>query len=212
MKKSIIILCSISILFGTSLNAQTDFNYRENFIIGAKVGLNNANVWDESGQDFTADSKIGFAGGVFFGIPLNKVVGFQPELLISQKGFQGSGTFLTIPYYYSKTTTYLDIPLQVQIKPTDFFTILAGPQYSYLIHENNSFTLGSATSEIEEEFENENIRKNLLGFVIGADVNVSFLVISGRLGWDFLKNNGDGTSDTPRYKNQWVQLTVGARL
>jgi len=212
MKKSIIILCSISIFFATTLKAQTDLDARENFILGAKVGLNSSNVWDESGQDFAADAKIGLAAGVFFGIPLNKVVGFQPELLISQKGFQGSGTLITIPYSYKLTTTYLDIPLQVQIKPIEFLTIVAGPQYSYLINSKTNFTVGDASSEVEQAFENENIRKNILGFVLGADVNLSFLVISGRLGWDFLKNNGDGTSVTPRYRNQWIQLTVGARI
>lgn len=212
MKKSFIILCSISIIFGTTLKAQTELYSRESVIIGAKMGLNCSNVWDESGQNFTADSKIGLAGGVFFGIPLNKVVGFQPELLISQKGFQGAGTFLATPYSFTRTTTYLDIPLQVQIKPIEFLTILAGPQYSYLLHAKNTFTLGDVTSEVEQAFDNENIRKNILGFVIGADVNFSIIVISGRLGWDFLKNNGDGSSYTPRYKNQWLQLTVGARI
>lgn len=212
MKKSIIILCSISIFFATTLKAQTVLDARENFIIGAKVGLNSSNVWDESGQDFAADTKIGLAGGVFFGIPLNKVVGFQPELLISQKGFQGSGTLGIIPYSYKLTTTYLDIPLQVQIKPIEFLTIVAGPQYSYLINSKSNFTVGDASSEVEQAFENENIRKNILGFVLGADVNISFLVISGRLGWDIMRNNGDGTSSTPRYRNQWAQLTIGARI
>jgi hypothetical protein len=59
---------------------------------------------------------------------------------------------------------------------------------------------------------NDNIRKNILGFGIGVDVNISRFVISGRLAWDLQNNHGDGTSATPRYKNQWAQVTVGFKL
>ncbi len=74
------------------------------------------------------------------------------------------------------------------------------------------FTVGQ--SNVVQEFDNENdqIRKNIFGAVGGLDVNISHVVISGRMGFDLLNNNGDGTSTTPRYKNRWIQLTAGVKI
>ena len=213
MKKSFIIISSMCFFLGATLKAQNpDTDPRENLQFGIKAGLNHSNVWDEQGQDFKADPKFGFAGGVFLGVPIGKFLGFQPELLLSQKGFQGSGTLLGMPYSFSRTTTYLDIPLQLQVKPADFLTVVVGPQYSYLMHKKDVYTFGTNSAAQEQEFTNDNIRKNTLGFVAGADFIFSHVVVSGRLGWDLQTNNGDGTSTTPRYKNQWLQLTVGFKI
>jgi hypothetical protein len=212
MKKSIIIISLMCFTPGVTLNAQDSGTSAEEGTFGIKAGLNHSNVWDERGQDFQANPKYGLAGGIFFGIPIGNRLGFQPEILISQKGFQGSGTLMGSPYSFSRTTTYLDIPLQLQVKPSDFFTIVAGPQYSYLLYQKDIYTWGLNSSAQEEEFDNENIRKNTLGFVLGADINFSNAVISGRVGWDFQTNHGDGTYSTPRYKNQWLQLTLGFKI
>lgn len=213
MKKSILLLSLIYITLGSTLRAQTsDADPREKLAFGIKAGLNYSNVWDEQGEDFTADPKAGFVGGIFFGIPIGEFLGFQPEVLVSQKGFQASGTLLGSPYSFKRTTTYVDIPLQLQIKPAEFMTIVAGPQYSYLITEKNVYTWGTNSTEQEQEFNNDNIRKNVLGFVAGLDFSFSHIVVSGRLGWDFQANNGDGSSFTPRYKNRWMQFTLGYKI
>jgi len=188
-------------------NAQLD--PRDDFKFGVKAGANLSNVWDEQGNDFRADSKFGFAAGAWLGIPIGTYLGFQPEVLLSQKGFEGRGTLLGTEYSFRRTTTYMDVPLQLQVKPATFLTIVGGPQYSFLLSENNSYSFGSNSIEQEQEFANDNIRRNILGFVIGADVILQPFVFSGRVGWDVLNNHGDGTSSTPRYKNRWLQLTAG---
>lgn len=210
-KTSLFTLCILS--FSIAASAQDEETpSRERMTIGLKAGANYANVWDEQGQDFRADAKLGFAGGAFVGIPLGKIFGFQPEFLISQKGFKGSGTLLGTGYSLTRTTTYFDVPLQLQIKPVKYLTLLVGPQYSYLLRQKDVYTLGTNSIDQEQEFERDNVRKNVLGFVIGADVNVNKVVLSARVGWDFQTNNGDGTSSTPRYKNQWLQFTLGYRI
>lgn len=216
MKKSLIIICALLFSFSNTLLAQGEnddnIDMREKLTFGIKAGINYSNVWDEQGQDFEADPRVGFAGGVFLGIPIGKYLGVQPELLLSQKGFQGGGTLLGNPYSFSKTTTYIDVPIMLQIKPIEYLSIVFGPQYSYLINEKNKYTFGANSTEQEREFENDNVRKNMLGFVVGGDINVSHIVLSGRMAWDFQTNNGDGSSSTPRYKNQWLQITIGFRL
>lgn len=216
MKKLLTINFLLILLFASSLTAQTiddDKNSpRRQITLGVKAGLNFSNVWDSQGEEFQADGKTGFAGGLFLGIPLGKFLGFQPEFLVSQKGFKGSGILLGQPYSFSRTLTYFDVPLQLQIKPIKYLTIVVGPQYSFLFNEKSTYTLGSNSVEQEKEFDNDNIRKNILGFVAGADINISHLVLSGRVGFDITKNNGDGSSTVPRYKNQWAQFTIGFKI
>ncbi len=213
MKKLLIITCLMLLTFGTLVQAQNyNQDKRENFRFGIKAGGNLANVWDAQGEDFRADPKLGFAGGVFLEIPVGKFIGFQPAVLYSQKGFKADGTLLGSAYSLTRTTSYVDAPLLLQLKPLSFFTLVLGPQFSYLINEKNVYTYGSNRVEQEQAFENDNIRKNVLGFLTGVDVNISNFVISGRLGWDFQTNHGDGSSSTPRYKNRWIQLTAGLKI
>lgn len=213
MKKILIILTVILSGIATkSIAQEKGTDYREEVMFGAKVGLNYSNVYDAEGENFNADSKFGLATGVFLALPLSKLIGLQPEILYSQKGFQATGSILGGAYDFTRTTSFIDVPLLFAIKPISALTILAGPQYSYLIKQKDVFANGVTTIEQEKEFANDNIRKNLLCFTLGADINVEHLVIGARAGWDIQKNNGDGTSTTPRYKNVWYQATIGYRF
>jgi hypothetical protein len=206
-----IFIILILLVASKSVQAQMDDN-RDVLSFGVKAGLNMSNVWDTQGQDFVADPKYGLAGGAFVSLPIGKYLGIQPELMISQKGFQGSGSLLGFSYSNTRTTTFIDVPLLVQFKPIQYFTLLAGPQFSYLLKEKNVYTFGSNSVQQEEAFNNEDPRNNIMGFVIGADININMLVISARAAWDFQTNNKNSVSTTPRYKNQLLQLTVGFRI
>lgn len=210
--KKIVFLFAVQLCVAQFTFAQKNEDFTEKLNFGLKAGVNLSNVYDEKGEEFRADSKLGFAVGAFVDIPVGKFIGFQPEVLLSQKGFQATGRILGSSYSFTRTTTFLDIPLLFAIKPVDFITILAGPQYSYLIKQKDVFTNAINTIEQETEFSNDNIRKNTLCFTGGVDVNISHLVLGARIGWDLLNNNGNGTSETPRYKNMWYQASIGFRL
>ena len=213
MKKSIIIIITVFASWVTISKAQTPIaDERTKLVFGAKAGANISNVYDAHGENFVADPKVGFAGGGFIGIPLGKYIGLQPELLFSQKGYQSTGTMLGATYSDTRTTSYLDIPLQVQFKPAEFITFLGGVQYSYLLHQKDVFAFGANSAVQDQAFKNDNARKNIFGAVFGIDVNVDHFIISGKACWDLQNNAGDGSSYTPRYKNIWFQLTVGFRL
>ena len=208
MKKLFLLTAIIVVVAGKSYAQQT----RDEFSFGFKIGSNYANVYDSQGEKFTADGKFGLAAGAFLSVPLGKFIGVQPEIIYSEKGFKGSGLFLGSNYNVTRTTTYIDIPLLLAIKPVSFLTILAGPQYSFLIKQNNNFSSSLATIDQQKIFDNDNIRKNVLGLTGGVDINLSSFVIGARAGWDVQNNNGDGTSTTPRYKNAWYQATIGFRF
>lgn len=208
MKKLFLMTAIIVVVAGQTYAQQT----RDEISFGFKIGTNYANVYDSQGEKFTADGKFGLAAGAFLSLPLGKFIGIQPEILYSEKGFTGSGSFLGSNYNVTRTTTYIDIPLLLAIKPISFLTILAGPQYSFLIKQNNNFSSSLATVDQQKIFDNDNIRKNVLGLTGGLDINFSSFVIGARAGWDVQNNNGDGTSTTPRYKNAWYQATIGFRF
>ena len=206
MKKTI--LLSTAIFFILNLSIAQDHK-RDNLLFGIKAGGNLANVYDVKGDDFNADAKLGFVGGVFLSIPIGNFLGIQPEVLYSQKGYRTSGSFFGSEYEFTYTSNYLDIPILIQIKPYPMLTILAGPQYSYLLKEKNEFKSSVMSAVDEEEFTNDNVRKNVLCFTGGVALDLDPIVVGARVGWDIQNNNGDGTSTTPRYKNVWYQLTVG---
>ncbi len=196
----------------TDARTSSDTDTRDKVILGAKLGANYSNVYDSEGEDFVADAKLGFVAGGFVTIPLGKLFAVQPEILYSQKGFKGSGTLLGSPYSYERTTDYLDVPLFLAFRPIEYLSIVAGPQFSYLLSEKNEFTSDVVNETQEEAFNNDNIRKNTMAIIGGVDVNIDKLVIGARAGWDLKENKGDGTSETPRYKNYWYQLTLGYKF
>ena len=169
-------------------------------------------MYDTKGQDFQADAKFGLAAGAFVSIPIGTIIGIQPEVLFSQKGFKATGSVIGNRYEFTRTSNYIDVPLFVTFKPSEFVSLMAGPQYSFLTKQKDVFTNSFITTEQESNFNNDNIRKNTLCFVMGLDVNLQHVVLSARAGWDIQNNNGDGSSTEPRYKNVWYQATLGFRF
>jgi hypothetical protein len=212
IKKTILAIAAVVLMVnvGSSQNQSIDTNSKVQ--VGFKLGANLSNVYDTNNEDLTADSKLGLVGGAFVAIPIGSFLGIQPEFLFSQKGYKGSGSVLGSEYTYSRTSNFIDVPIFVAVKPSSFLTILAGPQYSFLVKETYKFENEFININDEEEFENDNIRKNILCFVGGVDANFDQLVIGARVGWDLQHNNGDGTSTAPRYKNVWYQATLGYRF
>lgn len=206
MKKIVIMVLAFTSLNITAFGQEDS---RENLRLGAKVGINRANIYDSQGENFSADPKNGLAFGAFLSVPLGKYVGVQPEVMYSQKGFEGSGTIFGNEYQLKRTSTYLDVPLLIALKPSKRLTLLAGPQYSYLMSQKDEYNSPGIDIDYEQEFDNDNIRKNMLGAALGVDINFANMVIGARASWDLTKNNGDGTSSEPRYKNALIQGTIG---
>lgn len=152
------------------------------------------------------------AVGGFAAIPIGKLFGIQPEFLLSRKGFKANGSILGSSYQLTRTTTYIDVPIMFQLKPISFLTLLAGPQYSYLIKQNDVFTNSLTSYAQEQEFKHDNVRKNIMSLICGADFGINQVVLGLRLAWDVQNNVGDGTATTPRYKNIWYQATFGYRF
>ena len=210
MKKVILMIAFVTIAV-TNSNAQST-DKRDALSFGIKAGANYSNVYDSDNEDFVADGKYGFAAGAFVAIPFGTFIGIQPEILYSQKGFKSTGTYFGSTYSMTRTTDFIDVPVLFAVKPIGQLTLLFGPQFSYLLKQTDEFTGGTISSTQQQEFDNDDITKNILGLTGGADINFNNLVLGLRAGWDIKTNEGDGNSSTPRYKNMWYQATVGYRF
>lgn len=212
MKKLAIFIGALLLGISASV-AQDDNDARTKLHVGIKAGANFSNVYDARGDRFTADPKFGFAGGAFLQVPIGRYLGIHPEVLFSQKGYKGSGmTDEGYSYSYYRTSDFLDVPVFIAFKPFRHLTLLGGPQYSYLLSQSDVFVNNTGVAVQEQDFKNDNIRKNILAAVFGFDINAGGFVFGGRYGFDLQNNNGDGSSTIPRYKNVWFQGTVGFRF
>lgn len=200
------LFCSTAVLAQSTTSSEPyTMDSREELSVGIKAGMNYSNVYSESGDGYVADAKFGFAGGVFVAIPLSQLIGIQPELMFSQKGFKTQGTF----FDGKITSSYLDLPIHLQIKPTENISLLAGPQFSYLLstkYELNGF------SAIDEENMNDNNNRATLGISAGIDFTVQNFLISARGSWDLSKVNKDNSTSDINYKNQLFQVTLGYKF
>lgn len=192
-----------------TITPSADDDNRDQFGFGIKAGVNIANVYDEEGDDFVADSKPGFFAGAFVSAPLGTLFGLQPEINYSQKGFKSSGSFLGTDYEFERTANYLDIPVQLQIKPTKFLTFLVGPQYSYLLSIKDDYDYGSISIEDEPEVSEDDYERSVFGIVVGAEANYKGFFFTARGGFDLTKTEPDGDLESPRYKNQVIQFGLG---
>ncbi len=185
---------------------------RDRLCFGFKAGLNYSNVYDERGEEFVADPKFGAAFGAFASIPVSTYFGIQPEVLYSQKGFKSTGSFLGQRYELTRTTNYIDIPLLFTFKPGEFITLMAGPQYAYLVKQVDEVKNNSGSTQQLIQFDNADARKHLLGVLAGVDFTMKHFVLGGRVGADLLRNIGSGNAEEPRYKNFWFQATIAYRF
>jgi hypothetical protein len=179
---------------------------------GIRGGVNVANIIKTDDNNFSTDMKLGFNAAVFLEIPIVNGFSVQPEFQYSQKGYKTSGSYLTQPYEYSVTTNYLEVPLLAKINPTKEFSILIGPQFSFLTSSKYNFKSGGTSYQDIVEEGNDDLRKNILGGVIGVEFNASHIVLGARYNLDFQQNESNGSSTTPTYKNQVIQFTIGLRL
>ncbi|MFI5451644.1 porin family protein [Pedobacter sp. UC225_61] len=205
--KKIIILAMGLFITGVANAQSTDKAIR----FGIKAGANYSNIIkDDGNNDFKTDYLVGYHAGITLDIPLLPNLAFTPEALYSTKGYKSSSTFGD----FTQTTHFIDIPILASIKLAEGLNVVAGPQVSFLLSTNNKFENGFGTAEQKiVEDDSDRFKKSLVGGVIGFRYDFSDKVgINGRYALDFQKNNENGSTQTPEYKNQVFQLGLGIKF
>lgn len=194
MKK--IMLVSLVLLTGILNSA-----YSQGFHLGFKAG---ANLFKIDGQAFKEGFNFGYNLGGFAEINISKKLGIQPEVLWSQSSYKTASNLAgTVPELSNITTVkldYLQIPLLLNLRPSKFFTVQLGPQYSIKINDNLSVLQNG-----KEAFKNGDF--SLLG---GVQLNLAAFKVGGRYVVG-LNNIGD-LPNQGTWKNSGFQLYAGFRF
>lgn len=179
--------------------------------LGAKAGVNYSNIIkDDGNNNFKTDYLVGYHAGLTLDIKLSDNLAFTPEALYSTKGYKSSSTFGE----FTQTTHFIDVPILASIKLGGGLNLVAGPQVSFLLSTNNKFETGFGTAQQQiVENDADRFKKSLAGGVVGFRYDFSNKIgINGRYALDFQKNNENGSSQTPEYKNQVFQLGLGIKF
>ncbi|HEY5038795.1 MAG TPA: porin family protein [bacterium] len=124
-------------------------------LIGVEAGINLASLSGPSVNDVFA-SRLGFVGGAFLNFHLTPVLAIQPEVLYEQKGGKFGGT----PYQLD----YFEIPVLLNLTFLGPLGVLLGPAFNSTL----------ATQGVQ------NATQSDVGLILGAQVNVSSFLVSGR--------------------------------
>jgi opacity protein-like surface antigen len=214
MKKMLLGAFAATFITASSFAQDAEKGSSNTLHFGIRGGLNlSAIVRDDDAPNFDTKMKPGFQAGVYLQLPITSGFSVQPEVLFSQKGYKASGSLLGTNYDYRVTTNYIDVPLLAKFTPVKNFGIVVGPQFSFLTNTTTKFKAGGTELEDQVDNDNDNLRNNILGGLAGVEFGITKNVtISGRYALDFQKNNGDGSSNSLRYRNQVVSFTVGLQL
>lgn len=212
MKK--IFIFAIGLLSAGVANAQTEASTTgEGVKFGIKAGANLSNMIKTGDDDFNTEFKPGLHAGFFVDIPIVDRLSFAPEVVYSQKGYKRTGTSLLFgDTEYSVTTNFIELPILAKINAAPGFNIFLGPQVSFLASSKTKFETENASFEQTIDEENDDLRKSLVGGVIGAGFDITpQLGINARYALDLQKND-NGNSETPEYKNQVIQVGLGYKF
>lgn len=213
MKK--VFIFAIGLLVAGVANAQTSSSKKSGGPqFGLKAGGNFSNIIKTGDDNFKTEFKPGFNAGLFIEIPIVDRLSFAPELMYSQKGYKTTGSsVLGGDYDYSVTTNFIEVPILAKIQAAPNFSIVLGPQVSFLSSTTESFKQGSQTYQNTVKANNDNLKKSIAGGVVGIGIDITPKVsLNGRYALDFQKNNENGTSETPLYKNQVIQASLGFKF
>jgi Outer membrane protein beta-barrel domain len=176
MKRNLFLLAVI-ILVNLSAKAQK-INY------GLTLG---ANISKINGTGIADSYSAGWFAGGFARIPLQDKWNLQPELIYNTVNSNSNSEFIDAYNINGNPNAsnqiklnYISLPVLVNYKVSKLFTIDAGPQYSFLVYDNENLILGDKATA----FKNSD-----LGIVGGVQLNLNNVRFFGSYVWGITNTN-----------------------
>ncbi|PUZ23254.1 hypothetical protein DCC81_22940 [Chitinophaga parva] len=178
---------------------------------GIKVSLDMTTI---DGTGFSAGMKAGFNAGGFVEYSLDKHWGLTADLLYTR--FQNeSHNFYdyyqkpgVIDEYNSKgrqrvNLNYITVPVMAQYKFSKILSVVAGPQYSILVYDDENLILGHGA-----------FKKNNFGVIGGVNVTLGNWRFFGRYvqGLSNLNNTGIEERSFEKWRTSEAQLGIGVTI
>lgn len=195
MKKQFLILCLLTTCI-------TSLSFAQGFHVGLKGG---ANLYKVDGKSFSEEFKFGYNLGGFAEIYFGKKVGIQPEILWNEVNTKTSTQFkdiynTSISELKNIKLNYLSIPVLLNVRPSKFITLQAGPQFGILLNQDKTLLQNGKEAFKKGDF-------SLLG---GVQLNIGGIKVGGRYAIGL--NNINDIDNQDEWKNQGWQLYVGFRI
>ncbi|MEO8413371.1 MAG: outer membrane beta-barrel protein [Ginsengibacter sp.] len=159
MKRNIFLFAFI-LFFIASSNGQS-INY------GLSIGANLTNM---KGNGIKNSFNAGWFGGGFARIDLSEKWNLQPELLFNYANNKKATNFIN---YYNINgnaqaseqikLSYINVPVLIGYKVSKLLTINVGPQYSFLVYDDENLVLSDKAVAV---------KRNDIGILAGVQVNV----------------------------------------
>ncbi len=146
---------------------------------GIKVGGNMMMMgkYDVAGTDYTSKYVPGWQAGIFLDLPLSQKLSFMPEVLYSQKGGKVKETIAGTTGEIKLRAGYIDVPVLLAFHPSPKFSLMVGPQASFLVNQSTKIYTNDQllTSTTEKDDFRPSIAGGILGFgyKITSDVNIN---------------------------------------
>ncbi len=195
-----IIFALTLIAFIQPLNAQSTSSF------GIKAGYINSGFIGEDASD--QDKKPGFQAGAFFNVTSgNGIIGFQPEILYSQK----STTFRALNIQEEYRLSYLKVPALLKISiPLDMIrpNIFVGPYASFRLSEDYTYTDLITGVTASDSDQTQSIDYGAV-FGGGVDVQLSSILLTADLRYDLGMQELEDAEQPKDIKNGDFSFNVG---
>jgi len=190
-------MVAFALLLTAAANAQT-------WHFGPKLDVNYSTI---DGNGLKNKYSLGFQVGGFAEYNITKHWAIQPELLYSWSQYRKAGDFLT---YYNNSgrsaagdkinLATVSVPLLVRYNVNKIISVLAGPQYSYLIYDDEDLLKND-----RQAFKNSEISANA-----GVQVNLDKMGFYARYNKGL--SNINDVDERYTWKASHIQVGMAVRI
>jgi len=212
MKKLFFVAVGLVGLVGVNAQEKTETSQ-----LGIKTNLN---VTSFMGDDVKDDNfKLGWSAGLYYHIPVNQTLAFQPEVNFSRVGAKYKNDLvdtdnMTTTYSNSTTLDYIQVPVVLKIYPGGSrFNFEIGPQIGFNVYASNKAkfdtNVNGQTVVTEQKRDiSDDVEKVDFGAVAGVGYNITDNVNVGVRYYLGLKDTFKSESNFDA-KNQGFSFGVG---
>ncbi|HSK12472.1 MAG TPA: porin family protein [Phnomibacter sp.] len=168
--------------------------------VGLKAGANMVKI---DGMSFSEEYNLGYYGGIFTEFKLGQKWYLGPEILFGETQLTAANEFkdiyenVDISRLSSMKFQRLSIPVTLNYKVANIFSLSAGPQFSIITERGDGLLKNAGKAFTDGD----------IGMLAGANIMLGKFRINGRYIWGLKNMNNIDDQDT--WKAQTAQIGVG---